>query len=501
MSSSQYDVAIIGSGLGGLVCAYILSKNGMKVAVFEKHAVPGGCLQSFTRGGLSFETGMHYIGSMGEGETLYRYFKYLGMTGKLPLSRMDVNAYELLSFHGERYRFASGYEPFIEGLSEKFPNDRAAIRDYVNLCSHVTASSPMYSFGDHNNIALLDPNHVLRSVSEVVEGITSNPMLENVLVGINPLYGGVKDVTPLYIHALIWDFYNKGAYRVVGGSDQIATCLCDSIRAMGGEIYTHAEVTAIHTADFMAHSVTVTGMGDIPCRFVISDIHPQLVLGLVDPPQVFRKIYRDRITSLRQTVSNFSVYIKFKPGKVPYLNANFYHYRDNVWDCSDYSFEQWPKNFLYMHQCVEKDQRYATHAIIFAYMNWKDVQKWENTTVGQRGEDYLAFKEIYKEKLLAALEEEFPGIRANIDSCWTSTPLTYRDYTGTVQGSLYGIVHDKANLNQTMVSQRTKVRNLFLTGQNINSHGILGVTIGAVLACSELLGFDYLVTQIKEESK
>ena len=69
-NNNQYDILIIGSGLGGLVCAYILSKNGYKVAVLEKNAQIGGCLQTFKRFGLSFDTGMHYIGSMQEGEII-----------------------------------------------------------------------------------------------------------------------------------------------------------------------------------------------------------------------------------------------------------------------------------------------------------------------------------------------------------------------------------------------------------------------------------------------
>ena len=500
MSESRYDAVIIGSGLGGLVSAYILSKNGMKVAVFEKHSVPGGCLQSFSRGGVRFETGMHYIGSMGEGEALYRYFKYLGIVDNLPLSKMDEDAYELISFNGERYRYATGHERFIDTLSPQFPGNAGDIREYVSMCAHVTETSPMYSFGPHDNIALLNPDHVLKSVSEVIDGITANPRLRNVLTGISPLYGGVKDVTPLYIHALIWDFYNKGAYRIVGGSDRIAALLCDRIRSFGGEIFTGSEVLSIETRDYVAGAVDVKGMGRVECDWIISDIHPQLVLDLVEP-HVFRKVYKDRIRSLRQTTSNFSVYIKFKPGRVPYLNSNFYHYRGDVWGCSDYTAEDWPKSFLYMHQCSGKDQRFATHAIIFAYMNWADVEQWADTTVGHRGEAYREFKERCREKLLARLESEFPGTLDAIEDSWTSTPLTYRDYTGTIEGSMYGIVHDKARLSQTTVSQRTKVRNLFLAGQNINSHGILGVTIGAILACSELLGFDYLVTQIKRQSE
>ena len=120
MNDLRYDAVIIGSGLGGLVSAYILSKNGMKVAVYEKHSVPGGCLQSFTRGGMRFETGMHYIGSMGQGEALYRYFKYLGIADDLQLSQLDKSAYETLSFNGERYCYSTGYDQFIDTLSKHF---------------------------------------------------------------------------------------------------------------------------------------------------------------------------------------------------------------------------------------------------------------------------------------------------------------------------------------------------------------------------------------------
>ena len=63
-------VVIIGSGLGGLSCGVILAKNGYQVVVLEKNSQPGGCLQCFTRRGVQFETGMHFIGSAGPGQTL-----------------------------------------------------------------------------------------------------------------------------------------------------------------------------------------------------------------------------------------------------------------------------------------------------------------------------------------------------------------------------------------------------------------------------------------------
>lgn len=52
----KYDAVIIGSGLGGLECAHILSKAGMSVLLLERGTQAGGCLQSYRRLGLAFDT-------------------------------------------------------------------------------------------------------------------------------------------------------------------------------------------------------------------------------------------------------------------------------------------------------------------------------------------------------------------------------------------------------------------------------------------------------------
>jgi all-trans-retinol 13,14-reductase len=114
-----------------------------------------------------------------------------------------------------------------------------------------------------------------------------------------------------------------------------------------------------------------------------------------------------------------------------------------------------------------------------------------------RGEDYEAFKKEKAEKLFDLVEEKFPGFKASIDSYYTATPLSVRDYIGTVDGSLYGIVKDYKEPMRTFISPRTKIPNLFLTGQNLNLHGVLGVTVSAVLTCSEILGIDYMVNKIR----
>ena len=85
MENKKYDVVIIGSGLGGLACAYILAKEGYKVCVLEKNRQYGGSLQIFSRDKVIFDTGIHYIGGLDKGQNLYNYFKYFDLIDKLKL--------------------------------------------------------------------------------------------------------------------------------------------------------------------------------------------------------------------------------------------------------------------------------------------------------------------------------------------------------------------------------------------------------------------------------
>ena len=75
----MYDAVIIGGGLGGLECGALLAKQGMKVVVVERGSQLGGCLQSYKRCGLTYDTGFHYVGGLGEGESLHGMFSQLGL--------------------------------------------------------------------------------------------------------------------------------------------------------------------------------------------------------------------------------------------------------------------------------------------------------------------------------------------------------------------------------------------------------------------------------------
>ena len=128
----KYEYLIVGAGVGGLECGYWLAQKGHSVCVLEKNPQIGGCLQSFHRKGISFDTGFHYVGGMAEGEILYQLFDQLNLL-HLPWHQLDADCFDEVVWNGKSYPFANGYDAFAEKLSTFFPNQRQNILNYADF--------------------------------------------------------------------------------------------------------------------------------------------------------------------------------------------------------------------------------------------------------------------------------------------------------------------------------------------------------------------------------
>lgn len=493
---------VIGSGLGGLSCGVLLARNGWQVTVLEQHSQPGGCLQCFTRRGARFETGMHVIGSADKGQVLHRLLTFFGVTGDVALSRLDTERYNVYSFPGgERYEIPNGREAFVERLAGYFPRERDNLNRYFDLVEAISRASALHSLDTSSADVATSTRYQAVSVDTVLGKIIGDERLRCALAGDLPLYAAQKGKTPFSTHAFITDFYNQSAFRVQGGSDAIARSLALTLRAAGGVLHTGAKAVAITTEDRRATGVTTDDGQHFEADAVIAATHPARVMEMVDSP-AFRPAFRQRIAALPETVGCFSLYMRFRDGKVPYLNHNHFAYsQSSPWGCEDYRAGQWPMGYLYMHFSDAPSQKWARSGVALSFMRWQDVLPWAGTAVGRRGNNYEKFKRDRAQRLLALMERDFPGITNQIDDYWTATPLTYRDYTGTEQGAMYGVARDITLGGAGRVQHRTKLQNLYLAGQNINSHGILGVLVGTIVACSEILGSDLIFSQIKSANE
>lgn len=502
---AQYDFVIIGSGLGGLECAYILSKEGYKVLVLEKNRQLGGSLQIFVRDKAIFDTGIHYIGGLDEGQNLNQCFKYFDIMDKLHLHKMDNDGFDRITFDDDEndYFHAQGYDNFVEQLSKQFPTEKEALKNYVKIIQEVCDYFPLYQLKEEEapiiGIKYLDIN-----AHDFIESITPNKKLQNVLAGSNPLYAGEGHKTPLYVHALVVNTYIESSYKCVNGGAQIEKFLTKNIKALGGEIRNYAEVTKIVEKDGLVTHVELTDGEKIEGKNFISNIHPATTMNILETTKI-KNAYRNRLQGLENSSSAFIIDIVLKPNTFKYLNYNMYHYkRNDVWTGVYKTGAEWPDGYCVFVPKSSKSDVYADCLTILCYMPFSEVKQWEDTFAtipkhrDSRGEDYEEFKIKKAELAIDLVSKRMPDLRSKIQSYTTSTPLSYRDYIGARDGGLYGIAKDYRDPLKTFISPTTKIPNLLFTGQNLNMHGVLGVTVGAIRTCGVFTGQNYLIEKINK---
>ena len=503
MESDKFDVVIIGSGLGGLLCANILGQEGYKVCVLEKNRQLGGSLQIFSRDKCIFDTGVHYVGGLGEGQALNRLFKYFGIMDQLKIQALDEDGFDRIMWKGEEkvYAYGQGYDKFIENLVADFPQEEAAIIKYCDTIRYICSLFPLYNLEQENDNLMNDTKVLTINARDFLKEITSNVKLQNVLAATNVLYAGEGDKAPLYVHALVVNSYIISSHRFIDGSSQIARLLAKIIKSNNGVIINHAKVKQlVMEGDELKYAELQNGK-KIQGKLFISSIHPAPTLDMLETDKI-RKVYRNRIKNMENTASAFILYLVMKENSFDYKKHNIYYYAtENVWDPINYDEETYGNSFALYYGAHSKSEKYAQGVIVITYMRYKELAQWENTfnTTSEkedRGMAYEKFKNEKAEILLDNVEALYPDIRKHIKKYYTSTPLTYRDYIGSYDGSLYGIMKDCKDPMKSFLSARTKVPNLFLTGQNLHMHGVYGVAVGAVKTCSAILGQQYLLDKI-----
>lgn len=497
----KYDFIIIGGGMSGLVCAYILSKEENKVIVLEKNSQLGGGLQIFSRDKTLFETGVHYVGGLEEGQTLNQLFKYLGLMDKIQIKQMDKEGFDKIHFgnEGKYYSLGQGYSTFIKNLVLDFPHQEKEINEYCKKIQDVCKKFPLYNLKNKTSYPV--SNDELEGVSEVIETIISDERLQDVLASQNILYAGAKDITPFYVHALIINSYIESAWRFVNGSSQVAHILAKSIKSMGGKVLKNTEVVDATIIDKKVNTVKLEDGTLLEAENIISSLHPLETIKIIGEDN-FKKIYKNRINKIKNSISSFGVNICFKKDKFPYLNHNIYHFEEGVWDLDVYTKKNWPKGLFLCFHPLKNNSKFADGCSVLTYMHYDDVKAWKKTfsthfKKKNRKESYKFFKKEYEEKVIISLEKMYPDIRDCIKSVHSFTPLTLRDYNATPFGSLYGFQKNKNNPLQTYIHTKTNVRNLYLTGQSVNLHGVLGVTISALLTCFNFIDQRKLMNNIR----
>lgn len=505
-----YDAIVVGSGIGGLTTAALLSAAGQKVLVLEQHYTAGGFTHAYDRNGYEWDVGVHYIGDVGRHPTMTRKLFDFVSGGQLQWAPMDP-VYDRIFLGDEHYDLVAGRDEFVAEMSRRFPDERQVIENYLERVMAVAKAMPLITLQKllpgwctpclNLYKKLRFPDYLNKTTYEVLRELTDNEQLIAVLTG----QWGDNGMTPktgsFIIHALIAKHYLYGGYYPVGGASRIAETIIPQIQKTGGEVFTYANV---ETLLLDGKKVTGVRMSDG------TEIHAPAVISNAGVFNTFEKLlpesaaysagYLRQLRQVTPSMSHQCLYIGLKQTaqELGLPKTNYWLYPSGNYEADTEAFVRDPQAeipLVYISFPSAKDpsfnQRYPGRATIelVAPAPYEWFAQWKNETWGKRGDDYEALKQQFSERLLEHLYRHFPQLRGQIDYCELSTPLSTRYFCAYRRGEIYGLNHDPSRFEQDWLRPKTRIKGLYLTGQDIMSCGVAGAMFAGVLCAQSLLGW------------
>jgi phytoene dehydrogenase-like protein len=497
--AKDFDVIIIGSGIGGLTTGSLLAQfGGKRVLVLERHFKLGGFTHSFLRKKYEWDVGVHYVGQMQPG-ALTRQIMDLATRGGVQWHRMG-SPFERFMFPQGCFEVPDDPKLFMDKLRERFPDDANSITRYFKDLRKAQGwiarwfvskqySAPiarLLTIGSRKLVGMTTAGYLLRF---------KDPLLRAFLASQWPDFGSPPDESAFGFHATVAGDFLNGGYYPVGGSKVLATEMQRAIEAHGGKCLVSHEVISIDTHHGRACGVTVKH------KRIEKHYSSPIVVSNAGAVTTFSKLVshehchkeRRQAMNLKRGVSAHILFLGLSddPRKHGYDDANYWLYDRLDHDVLGRTKEGKPPGldgaFVSFGSLRNPGQEPHTAQII-TFRQGKMWTEFEGSKWKKRGDAYEQKKECVAQEMLDFVEKFLPGLRKLVDYQELSTPLTVESFTGHPGGMVYGQACDRNRLFRDQWRIKTSLPNLYLTGSDVGTPGVNGALMAGVITAGTLLG-------------
>lgn len=450
---NKYDIIVIGSGLGGLSSAAELALSGKKALVIEQHFRVGGSATSFNRKGYIFEAGLHMTAMVSSKNGNNSFYSSLGLLDKLTF--VPAPEFYHVIGKGYEYTFKNSIEENIHDLSEMFPEDKKAIKQFFDTIfkihdqtMKINDRKPLGFFLSLLASPVLYPkvlNSMFSTIGKYLDKHFKNEDLKTILLGNIGYYGDDPQKISLLFYAIAQTgYYRYGGAYIQGGSHQLPDSMADIITQNGGKILTMQEVTKIIMKDGKAVGVKYRSkLKDAKESVAYADT----IIANTAVPNVRKNLLSKKESKVLEKFDKFtigpSIMTLYVALKKPLKELGNKYYSIAIYNSENFEL----KNFAKLNHGDYKnrpailcdysqlDSKLSPDGKGYLVLSLMDYLKdWENLDES----DYKFKKKQVMDSLVDRICEIFPKMRDQIEYVELATARTMKHYLMTPNGTAYG---------------------------------------------------------------
>ena len=301
----DYDVVVIGAGLGGLSAGALLAAQGRRVLVLEQSDMIGGCCSTFERQGYRFDVGASIVEII---EPVERVFEKLGTTLQKEVDLIACDPIMSVIYpDGERVTLPLSVEETGRIIASISPEDGARWGDFCAFADDlmkVTLDTffqmPAATLADMGAIIKKNPRFLkfmpvfLSSYQDILERYFKDEKVLKMMAH-QALYFGLPPNLVPGPYAMVPYSEHVGIYYPRGGMIRIPEALQRVGEKFGMEVRTGTRVSKVLMEGRRAIGVRLADGSEISADVVVSDINAKtLYLDMIGaehlPPAVVRGI-------------------------------------------------------------------------------------------------------------------------------------------------------------------------------------------------------------------